>query len=141
MSTEMNDGPARGTPEWSPGVHAIALLVVGGLLMLLAHFLGLLGWGISEGRTFHPPYWWSYLILFPLTGYLTVGATSVDWRLAAFCLCAPPILYFTALGIRDGSWVESDAALLGAVAALTLTAGAAFRAAIARSRRAGRTSS
>lgn len=47
----------------------------------LAHVLGLLGWAASEGRGFHPPYWWGYLILYPAAASAR-RQSSISWHLA-----------------------------------------------------------
>jgi hypothetical protein len=100
----------------------LGLAALGVVLMFVAHAFGFLGWMASEGRGFRPPYWWSYLILYPAAAAVVARATSSGWREAALCLCAPPIIYFLALGVLEGAWLASDGTLWASLATLALTA-------------------
>lgn len=109
----------------------LGLAALGIVLMLLAHALGLLGWMASEGRGFRPPYWWGYLLVYPAAAAIAVRATIGSWRETSLCICAPPIIYFLALGVLEGDWRASDGALWGSLATLALTAFVAY---VSRSR-------
>jgi len=104
----------------------LGLAALGFVLMFVAHVLGLLGWMASEGRGFRPPYWWGYLLVYPAAAAIAARSTRVGWRQTALCICAPPIIYFLALGILEGAWLASDGALWGSLATLALTAFVAY---------------
>jgi hypothetical protein len=104
----------------------LGLGALGVVLMFVAHFLGLLGWMLSEGKEMRPPYWWGYLILYPVAAAIATRVTSASWREAALCLCAPPVLYFVAHAVIDGEWHMSDDAALGSLLTLGVTALVAY---------------
>lgn len=93
---------------------------LGLVLMFVAHFLAFIGPDTQlEGGWL--PYWWSYLWLYPLaTGVVTLSMPR-QWPLVAVALCAPPVVYFLALGVFEGNWRASSAAWLGALVTLALS--------------------
>jgi len=104
----------------------LGLAALGFVLMFVGHALGLFGWMVTEGRGFRPPYWWGYLLVYPAAAAVATRTTRASWRQTALCICAPPIVYFLALGILEGDWLASDGALWGSLATLVLTACVTF---------------
>jgi uncharacterized membrane protein YkvI len=100
----------------------VAVCAFGFFLMFVAHFLGVMGYGLAQDRSWHMPYWWSYLILYPAAAALVLRMSSAHWLATSVCLVAFPVLYFGALGVMEGDWFSNDGALWGALVALAVTA-------------------
>ena len=92
-----------------------AHMFAGFILMFLAHFSAFLGSGVGF------PYWWAYLVLYPIAAVVSVKLQYLSLIEAAASLCAAPVLYFLAIGIIDGNWHASNHALVGAVLAFALS--------------------
>jgi hypothetical protein len=107
-------------------LRCVVLGAVGGVVMFVAHFLGLLGWMLTEGREMHPPYWWAYLVLYPIAAVTAMALSRIGWLQAALCVCATPVIYFFMLGVLDGDWLASDGAFGGSLLAVALTVLVAF---------------
>jgi hypothetical protein len=100
----------------------VAVCVMGFVLMFVGHFLGVMGYVMAQGNSWHAPYWWSYLILYPAAAAFVMHVSSARWLPTSACLVASPILYFAALGVTEGDWLSNDGALWGALVAFGATA-------------------
>jgi len=92
-----------------------AHVFTGFILMLVSHFAAFLG------STLGLPYWWAYLVLYPIAAVASVKLKYLSPLQAAASLCAAPVLYFLAIGVVNGSWHSSSNALIGAVLAFGLS--------------------
>lgn len=110
---------------------AAAVAVLGFFLMFVGHILAFVGWNATRDLALHLPYWWSYVLIYPVAGLAIARRRMLSgWRVAGY-LCAAPLLYFFLLGVTEGRWFVSDFALGGIVASALLTG------LVARSRWAG----
>jgi hypothetical protein len=100
----------------------VGVCAMGFVLLFVNHFLGVMGYGMAEGNTWHMPYWWSYVIVYPAAAAFVVWLTAAQWLTTSVCLIAFPIVYFGALGVLEGDWSSNDGALWGALVALGVTA-------------------
>jgi hypothetical protein len=98
-----------------------AVAALGFLLMFVSHFLTLTSWIATEHRAVRPPYWWSYLVVYPIAGLVLARRGVLSGWNVAFCLCAAPVLYFLLLGIMDGTWLANSFALGGSLGATLVT--------------------
>ena len=99
----------------------VALVAVGFLLMFVCHFLAFAGWMATEGLSRRLPYWWGYLLVYPMAGVVVARLALLEAWPAAACLGAAPVIYFLSLGLLEGAWSASDAALGGALLATAIT--------------------
>ncbi len=95
----------------------ILIVLLGGLLMFVGHFGAFLAYATNLR---HAPYWWSYLLLYPLAAVLIVRRGWLGPLTAALAICALPALYFLALGVLESNWTASDSAIIGVGAAFVL---------------------
>lgn len=102
----------------------IAVAALGGLLMFVAHFAGLLRYSNVPGLR-RLPYWWAYLILYPAGAAMVARRHWLHPVLAAAAICLLPVLYFLALGVGESDWTTSDTAIAGVGVAFVLAAAAA----------------
>jgi hypothetical protein len=104
----------------------VLLVLVGFVLMLGAHLVAIIGFGfgasIGLSSDLWVPYWWPYLILFPLATIVAVRRGTVSGLMAAFALCFIPALYFLVLGIAESKWSASSTAIVGVGLAFVLAA-------------------
>jgi hypothetical protein len=100
----------------------VSVCVMGFVLMFVGHFLGVMGYGMAEGSSWHMPYWWSWLILYPAAAAFVMRVSSANWLPTSACLLAFPVLYFGALGVMEGDWLSNDGALWGAFVTFGATA-------------------
>ena len=91
-------------------------------LMFIGHVLGLLGYVMAQENSWHLPYWWSYLVIYPAAAAFVMRVSSANWLATSMCLVAFPVLYFGALGVLEGRWSASDGAFWGALVAFAVTA-------------------
>jgi hypothetical protein len=103
-------------------VRCLALVALSVFLMLVAHLLAFVGSVASAGHPWRTPYWLGYVLLYPAAGVTIARLTRGSLMALTLCLCAPPVLYFTSLGVLEGNWSASDGALWGALLALGVTA-------------------
>ena len=102
-------------------LRAAAVVLLGFVLMFVGHLLAFAGFLATRGTALRLPYWWSYLLIYPMAGLVLARRGVISgWRAAA-CLCAAPVLYFLLLGILEGRWDVSDFALLGGIVATLIT--------------------
>lgn len=100
---------------------AAAVAVLGFLLMFVGHLLAFVGWSATHDLALRLPYWWGYVLIYPMAGLVLARRRVLSgWRAAA-CLCAAPVLYFSLLGVLEGRWLVSDFALGGSVGAAVIT--------------------
>jgi hypothetical protein len=109
------------TPKNSIG-REVAVCAMGFGLMFIGHVLGLLGYVMTQGNSWHMPYWWSYLVMYPAATAIVMRMSSASWLATSMCLVAFPVLYFGALGVFEGRWSASDGAFWGALVAFAMTA-------------------
>ena len=96
-------------------LNLVAHLVAGFLLMFVAHFGGFLGSGLGL------PYWWAYLLLYPIATVVSVRRLYLSPLLAAASLCMAPMVYFIAIGKTSHHWNASGSAIGGAIAAFIVS--------------------
>ena len=92
-----------------------AHVLAGFVLMFLAHFAAFLG--TRHGL----PYWWAYLVLYPVSAAGSAKLEFLPPGLTAIGLCLAPAIYFTALGVTDGNWQSSNTAIIGVSLAFVLS--------------------
>ena len=90
---------------------------LGGALMFVGH---LFAFASSINRV-PAPYWWSYVILYPLAGVLAVRRGALSPVMASIAVCLLPAAYFTAIGIADGNWHTSSTAIVGVCISFAIT--------------------
>jgi len=88
-------------------------VVLGGVLMFVGHFAAFLGAMINSGTGLQLPYWWGYLVVYPLAAVLAAHLGQLRPLAAAVAVCLLPASYFLALGVLESNWRGSDGALLG----------------------------
>ncbi len=104
------------------GISFVLFVVLGGLLMLAGHAFALM----SAVNGVRLPYWWSYVVLYPLAGIQAVRGGSLRPLQASVALCLLPALYFAAIGLLESNWVASNTAILGVAIAFAITLVCAF---------------
>ncbi len=97
----------------------------GGALMFVGHLAAFLGTMVHSGTGLPLPYWWAYLIVYPLAAVLAVHLGRLRPLAAAVAVCLLPASYFLALGILESHWRASDGALVGTGLAFLLAFGCA----------------
>ena len=100
-------------PKWAAYV---VLAVAGFVLMFGAHFAAF------AARNLPLPYWWSFLIFYPLTTALVVRQSRLSAVAVAAAVCFFPLCYFLALGVFESNWTASSTAIVGAGLAFVLSA-------------------
>jgi hypothetical protein len=85
---------------------------LGGLLMFVAHFGAFLRYYYAPDLR-HVPYWWAYVVLYPLGAVLVVQRGWLRPLGAAAAICLLPAMYFLALGVLESNWTTSSTAILG----------------------------
>lgn len=100
----------------------VLFVFLGGLLMLGGHVFALM----SAVNGMQLPYWWSYLILYPLAGIQAVRGGALRPLPASVAVCLLPALYFAAIGVLDSNWHASSTAILGIGIAFVITLVCAF---------------
>ena len=108
-------------PSRSRLARVVALVVLGFLLMFVCHFLAFAGWMATGGLPRRLPYWWGYLLVYPIAGIAVARLAVLEAWPAAACLCAAPVMYFLSLGLLEGAWSASDTALVGTLLATGIT--------------------
>lgn len=103
-------------------VRGVGVCALGFVVMFVGHFFGLMGYAMAEGNTWHLPYWWSWLVLYPLAAALMVRVSGAHWLATSACFLAFPVFYFGALGVVENDWLSNDGALFGAFVVLAITA-------------------
>ena len=104
------------------GIAFVLFVVLGGLLMFGGRAFALMG----VVNRMQLPYWWSYVILYPLAGIQAVRGGSLRPLPASVAVCLLPALYFTAIGVLDSNWHASGTAILGVGIAFAITLVCAF---------------
>ncbi|MBA2626421.1 MAG: hypothetical protein H0U85_00250 [Gemmatimonadales bacterium] len=106
---------------------------LGGLLMFVAHFTGLLRYSdVPDLRQL--PYWWAYLLIYPAGAAMVARRHWLHPVAAAAAICVVPAVYFVSLGLRESSFTSSDRAIAGVGVAFVLAVVAASWAARHRQR-------
>ena len=100
---------------------AVKIAVIGFSLMFVGHLLAFVGWSATRDLAIRLPYWWSYVLIYPVAGLVLARRRVLSGWSGAGCLCAAPFLYFFLMGVAEGSWFVSDFALGGIVASGVLT--------------------
>jgi hypothetical protein len=90
----------------------VLVACLGGLLMFVAHFGAFLRYYYAPGLR-HVPYWWAYVVLYPLGAVLVVQRGWLRPLEAAVAICLLPAMYFLALGVLESNWTTSSTAILG----------------------------
>ncbi len=104
------------------GICFVLFVVLGGLLLVGGHAFA----SMSGANGMQLPYWWSYVILYPLAGIQAVRGRSLRPLPASVAVCLLPALYFTAIGVLDSNWNASGTAILGVGIAFAITLACAF---------------
>ncbi len=104
------------------GISFVLFVVLGGILMFGGHALA----SMSGMNGLQLPYWWSYVILYPLAGIQAVRGGSLRPLAASIAVCLLPALYFAAIGVLDSNWHASNTAILGVAIAFVITLVCAF---------------
>ena len=100
---------------------AAAVAVLGFFLMFVGHILAFVGWSATHDLPLRLPYWWGFVLIYPVVGLVLARRRVLSgWRVAC-SLCAAPFLYFFLLGVTEGRWFVSDFALGGIVASAVMT--------------------
>jgi hypothetical protein len=129
----LNLAPAARQPArqaaWESGVRTLGrfllYVVLGGVLMFVGHFAAFLGAMVISGTGLRLPYWWAYLVVYPLAAVLAAHLGHLRPLAAAVAVCLLPASYFLALGVLESNWRASDGALLGTGLACLLAFGCA----------------
>jgi hypothetical protein len=108
-------------------LRAAAVAVLGFFLMFVGHLLAFVGWTATQDLSLHPPYWWGYVLVYPIAGLVLARRGVHSGWYAAGWLCVAPFLYFLLLGIVDSQWLASDFALGGTIVAAAMTGVVASR--------------
>jgi hypothetical protein len=67
------------------------------------------------------PYWWAYVLLYPLGAVPVVQRGWLGPLGAAAAICLLPATYFLALGVLESKWTTSSTALLGVGVAFVIS--------------------
>ena len=84
---------------------------LGFLLMFVGHVGAFLA-TVYAGNL-HLPYWWAYLLLYPILAVMAVRRAALPPLVAAVAACLSPGAYFLALGVLEGEWTASSTAIFG----------------------------
>jgi len=109
-------------------VYFVLFAVLGGVLMFVGHFFAFL----SSINHVALPYWWSYVLLYPLAAFLAVRLRALGPLAAAAAVCLLPACYFVAIGVFDSNWHTSSTAVAGIGIAFVLALACAMWARQAR---------
>src|SRR5882724_3150237 len=94
--------------------------ILGFALMFVGHFAAFLA-AEYAGRL-HLPYWWSYLLLYPVLAVTVVRRSFLPPLAASVAACLAPGTYFLALGFLESTWTISSTAIIGFACAFLLAA-------------------
>ena len=86
---------------------AVAVAVLGFFLMFVGHFLAFVGWSATHDLALQLPYWWGFVLIYPMVGLVLARRRVLfGWRVAC-PLYAAPFLYVFLRGATEGRWSVS----------------------------------